>query len=72
MKDFNDEIQKITNQDGKKPRKPIFMLPPGGTPMEHNENVTSAAHLLEKYRVCPMNRIFVIIIKFPGFNSWCD
>ncbi|XP_044260960.1 codanin-1 [Tribolium madens] len=49
-KDFNDEIYKMTNTETKKLKKPLFMLPPGGSKSQHNDKTISGAHLVEKFR----------------------
>lgn len=53
MKDFNSEMQRIMCPESRKAakEKPLFMLPSGGNDRNHNENATSAFHLLEKIKV---------------------
>jgi hypothetical protein len=50
-KDFHDEVQRLAHSEGRKYKKPLFMLPPDGTNPNHNDSVTSAAHLIDKYTV---------------------
>lgn len=60
LKEFNDELQKIFSNNGEKCRRPVFALPPCGSSVKHDKSATSAAHLLEKYRV-------INVICFGGF-----
>ncbi|XP_008194510.1 codanin-1 isoform X2 [Tribolium castaneum] len=48
-KDFNDEVQKLTNQETKR-TKPLFVLPPGGSKRQHNDRTISGAHLVTKFQ----------------------
>ncbi|XP_018572391.1 codanin-1 [Anoplophora glabripennis] len=53
MKDFNSEMQKVLSPESRRSakEKPVFQLPSGGTIGNHNENATSAFHLLEKVKI---------------------
>ncbi|CAG9815027.1 unnamed protein product [Phaedon cochleariae] len=52
-KDFESEVQKTINTDGKKAgkEKPIFALPSGGNKDSHDDRCLSGFHLLEKIKL---------------------
>lgn len=52
-KDFNSEMQRALCSESKRAarEKPVFLLPPDSVDGNHNEDATSAFHLLEKIKV---------------------
>lgn len=52
-KDFNNEVQKILCGENRKvaKEKPVFLLPSSSVSKDHNEEATSAFHLLERIKV---------------------